>query len=144
MESGAITNGQIRAFSEYDYKHAASQARLHLKASGDNAGCWSASRNGYNQWLQIDLKNNRTRVTRVATQGRASDRYDQWVTRYKLQYSENGNIFWYYRELGQTTNKVRQIFMRNISRGDARKCVLSNQVHTYMRSTLTQGLLLGK
>jgi len=38
-------------------------------------------------------------VTRVATQGRNAA-YSQWVTKYKLQYSDDGVNFQYYQENG--------------------------------------------
>ena len=93
MQSRAITDEQITASSEFDANHAAIQGRLYFQA-------------GANQWLQIDLIGQYI-VTRVATQGR--NRNDQWVTEYKLQYGDDGKNFQYYRELGQTTDKVKII-----------------------------------
>ena len=61
------------------------------------------------QWLQIDLfslGNKYTRITGVATQGRRNERYQQWVSKYKLQYSNDGVNFRYYKEQGQTADKV--------------------------------------
>ena len=49
--------------------------------------------------MQIDLGNQHTKVTRVATQGRNAA-YSQWVTKYKLQYSDDGVNFQYYQENG--------------------------------------------
>lgn len=43
-------------------------------------------------------------VTGVATQGRSD--YPQIVTKYKLLYSQDGKDFLYYRETGQTEDKV--------------------------------------
>ena len=105
METGAISDAQISASSEWDANHAAKQGRLHFQAVPGKAGSWSAKANNVNQWLQIDLGNQRTKVTRVATQGRNA--YSQWVTKYKLQYSDDGVNFRYYREQGQTTDKVK-------------------------------------
>jgi len=53
------------------------------------------------------------KVTRVATQGRYSV-YNQWVTKYKLQYSDDGVNFQYYKEQGQTTDKVILGFKKKI------------------------------
>ncbi|KAL9968116.1 hypothetical protein ACROYT_G026448 [Oculina patagonica] len=103
MESGAITDGQIRASSEWDVNHAAIQGRLNFKAGGGKAGGWSARTNDANQWLQVDLGSRYTRVTCVATQGR--NIWSQWVTKYKLQYSNDGVNFQYYREQGKTAIK---------------------------------------
>ena len=55
MESGAISNGKVRASTEWDANHAAIQARLHFKAGSGKAGSWSARHNSLGQWLQIDL-----------------------------------------------------------------------------------------
>ena len=91
MESGAIGDSQISASTAYAPNHSAQQARLHLKAGGGKPGSWSVKVNDLNQWLQVDLQK-RTRVTRIATQGR-NGKYTQWVTKYKLQYGQDGNTF---------------------------------------------------
>ncbi len=95
MESGEVTDGQISASSEWDAETVASNGRLHL----DNAGCWAARTNDLNQWLQVDLGKPDTIVIRVATQGRFDVNY-QWVTMYKLQCSNDGVNFQYYKEQG--------------------------------------------
>ena len=105
MENGAISDAQISASSEWDSSHSAIQGRLNFRATGVKSGGWCAGVNDVNQWLQIDLIGQHTRVTRVATQGRND--YLQWVTNYKLQYSNGGVNFLYYREHGQITDKVR-------------------------------------
>ena len=105
MEDGKISDGQISASSQLDSSHAVIQARLHFKATADKAGSWSARSNNVNQWLQIDLGSRHTNVTRVATQGRNGN--PQWVTKYKLQYSNDGVNFQYYGEQGQTADKVK-------------------------------------
>ena len=107
MESGAITDGQISASSEWEATHSAAQGRLNLQPSNDFQGCWSAALNDGNQWLKVDLGTVYTAVTRVATQGRNGTSYRQWVTKYKLQYSDDGENFKYYTEEGQNTHKVR-------------------------------------
>ena len=96
-----VSGGQLTASSEYSANHAASQGVLNNQK---NSGSWSARTNDYNQWLQVDLGKT-MKVTRVATQGRYSG-YNQWVTKYKLQYSDDGVSFQYYKEQGQTTDKV--------------------------------------
>ncbi|XP_020611444.1 EGF-like repeat and discoidin I-like domain-containing protein 3 [Orbicella faveolata] len=103
MESGAISDGQITSSSQWDGNHAAIQGRLHFEAGGGKAGGWTAGKNDANQWLQVDLGSEYCKVTRVATQGR--NNYEQWVTKYKLQYSNDGVHFQYYREREQTANK---------------------------------------
>ena len=101
MESGAISDKQITASSQLDVNHTAIQGRLNFKT-----GSWSAVKNDSSQWLQVDLDSQRIRVTRVATQGRNDA--TQWVTKYKLQYSNDGMNFQYYRERGQSADKVKK------------------------------------
>ena len=71
---------------------------------GGKAGSWSSRPNDANQWLQIDLGITNAKVTGLASQGRADA--DQWVTKYKLQYSHDGVHFYFYREPGQGVAKV--------------------------------------
>ena len=104
MQSGAISDGQISASSEWNSNHAALQGRLHYKPNSGRTGAWSAKKNDVNQWLQIDLGVH-SKVTRVASQGRYN--VNQWVTKYKLQYSDNGQTFHYYRGQGENADKVR-------------------------------------
>ena len=104
MENGVISDGQISASSQWDANHAAIQGRLHFEAGRGKAGGWSARSNDANQWLQVDLGCENTAVTKVATQGRNA--YGQWVTKYMLQYSNDGVTFQYYKTQGQTANKV--------------------------------------
>ena len=112
MESGEISNGQVSASSEWDGNHAAIQARLYFEAAHDKAGSWSAKYNNLDQWLQIDLSSKHTLVTGLATQGRNG--YGQWVTKYKVQYSDNGVNFQYYiyMEQGQVAIKVKSFSTR--------------------------------
>ena len=98
MESGAIPDAQISASSQWNAYNAARQARLHFQAGSGIGGSWAARTNNVNQWLQIDLGYQYSNVTRVATQGRNA--YLEWVTKYKLQYSDDGVHFQYYREHG--------------------------------------------
>ena len=104
VENGTIPDGQLSASSEWDFNHAASQGRLNFKATSVKAGSWSAKTNDVNQWLQVDLGTQYTKVTRVATQGRNG--FSQWVTKYTLQYSKDGVNFQDYKEQGQNAFKV--------------------------------------
>lgn len=99
MQSGAISDGQIHASSHGDNKQP-------WKGRLNKPGAWSsAGSSKTNQWLQIDLLSYYTIVSRVATQGRGD--HPQWVTVYHLKYGNDGVTFHYYRERGQSTNKVR-------------------------------------
>ncbi|XP_022798738.1 uncharacterized protein LOC111336838 [Stylophora pistillata] len=95
MDSGAITDSQISASSQWDHNEAAYNGRLHFKevTSGYKAGAWVVRTNNENQWLQIDLISRYIKVTRVATQGRT------------LTYSNDGVNFHIYRERGHREAK---------------------------------------
>ncbi len=118
MEDDAISDTQISASSQLDNTHSAKQARLHSKADGSKWESWSALRNDLNQWLQVDLRSY-IRVTRVATQGRNG--YDQWVTKYKLQYSDDADSFHSLEEPGNSDAKVYlcyQHYYNNVDNDD--------------------------
>jgi len=114
MESGTISDAQITVSSQYSFNHAANHSRLHFQQNGIEAGGWSAAMSDSHQWLQIDLGSYDYRMTRVATQGRHSTTYQEWVTKYKLQYSDDAMTFWYYREQGMTTDKVKIVQRFNV------------------------------
>ena len=101
MENFKITPAQISASSYYDENYVPSHGRLHYKGIG---GAWSAGANDLHQWFQIDF-GIVTTVTYVATQGRNGT--DQRVTHYKLQYSNDGNSFQVFKQLGEKADKVR-------------------------------------
>ena len=103
MESGAILDAQITASSEFNGNHAATQGRLNFLAVPGKAGSWSSRTNDVNQWIQIKFPGY-TKITQFATQGRNA--FNQWVTKYKLEYSEDGVTFHYYHEPGQSAPKV--------------------------------------
>ena len=116
MESGKILDKQITASSEWDANHAAHQGRLNFQevvegGVATKSGSWSARKNDKNQWLQVDLLREEAVVTSVATQGRKRHlhwgRRNQWVESYKLQYSNNGVDFEYYKDARQNSAKVR-------------------------------------
>ena len=101
---GSISDEQISASSEKETR-AAIQGRL------NSGGDWTALVNDVNQWLQIDLRNHHTRVTKIATQG--GNAVSNWVIKYKLQYSDDGVIFKYYRKEGYCKDKVRKMLPLN-------------------------------
>ena len=103
MENGKISNGDITASSELIIEHHAYQGRLNFKKDNGKKGAWTARKTDVNHWLQVDLGSQFTRVTGVATQGREDS--DKWVTKYKLQYSNETNQFQYYKEKGQNMVK---------------------------------------
>ena len=103
LESRAISDAQISASSQLDSTHSPRQARLHITADGSEGGGWSALKNDFDQWLQVDL-GSYTTVTRVATQGRNG--YDQWVSKYRIQYSYAGITFKFYKKAENGSAKV--------------------------------------
>ena len=109
MESGDILDSQLSASSEGQWTldgepflMSASNGRLN---NHDGlASCWESATNDEHQWLQVHLGEYYVNVTRIATQG--CGREEEWVTSYKLQYSNDGVNFQYYMEKGQNTEKV--------------------------------------
>ena len=114
MENGLISHAQLSASSQWNDLQGAHRGRLHLTEVWNplhESGGWVSRLNDVNQWLQIDglgLTRKYVRVTRVATQGRETTAYSgvQCVKTYKLQYSNDGVNFQYYKESGRTNAKV--------------------------------------
>ena len=108
MENSLIKDAQITASSEWSSNHAAIYARLNLNAGegkdGSSAGAWSAGSGDANLWIQVVL-GSFTSITGIATQGRNG--YSQWVTKYQLQYGDDGVNFRYYKALCETFPKVK-------------------------------------
>ena len=101
MESLAIADAQISASSEYNASYAASHARLYYK------GGWVAATNDENQWLEVDMESQLTRVARISTQGAHSDGSALgWVTSYQLQFSSDGMNFQTYTERENANSTV--------------------------------------
>ena len=103
MENGKIPDGQLSALSSYSNTGDAGMSRLNNQ---EGSGAWRAATKDANQWLQVDLGSHYIRVTRVATQGRNGSVWIEWVIQYKLQHSQDGVSFQYYREEGQIIDKV--------------------------------------
>ena len=98
-----IKDVQISASSEWNGDHAAIQGRLNFLAHQRKKGGWSAKHNNVNQWIQVDLLT-KTTVTKMATQGRNA--YNQWVKKFRMQYSDDGVNFSFYQTPGQNFPKV--------------------------------------
>ncbi|XP_027046414.1 uncharacterized protein LOC113674139 [Pocillopora damicornis] len=90
MQSGRIKNAAITASSQWDKNHASWLARLGNMRRGRLMGAWSAKKNNYNQWIQVDLHRS-MKVTGLATQGRYEAA--QWVTAFYVLYSADGVKF---------------------------------------------------
>ncbi|XP_068736769.1 EGF-like repeat and discoidin I-like domain-containing protein 3 [Montipora capricornis] len=124
-------DSQLNASSQWDSNHAPSQGKLNYQETREKAGAWVARENNFNQWLQVDLGSQK-RVRTLATQGRNCVPYwpggcrSQWVTKYKLQYSNEGEIFQYYQEQGVVKVKTNILFIivRDIKEYCLKKCSL--------------------
>ena len=117
MENGVVLDEQITASSELNDNSVAYQGRFNVNESVQGStvqsGAWVARTSDQSQWLQVDLYDEESLISRVATQGRNQDvswvlANSQWVERYKLQYSNDGRDFEYYHEHGKSTAKVRR------------------------------------
>ena len=117
MENGGVRDEQITASSELNDNSAAYQGRLNADESvpGNTvkSGAWVAGTSDKSQWLQVDLYDKESLISRVATQGRNQDvswdlANSQWVERYKLQYSNDERDFEYHHEQGKSIAKVRR------------------------------------
>ena len=109
MVNGTIAEGPISISTECDGDNVANQDKLNFTTIVTEARAWTAATTDAEQWLQVDLGTEYSiaRVTRVKTQGRRGF-YSQWVTKYKLQFSlDGGKTVQYYRDQGQTTDKVK-------------------------------------
>ena len=89
IEKGSIANAQITASTQHGAPHRSSDARL------NSGGSWLPSSSNTHQWLQVDL-GKKTWVTEIKTQGRHN--YGQWVTSYRVSYSNDGSNFQTYQE----------------------------------------------
>ena len=117
MESGAIADSQITASSEWSVNHSSKRARLYTKEIGTligGGGAWLSLTSDSNQWLQVDL-GKITPVTHVATQGRNSFSPAQMVTKYKLQFSDDGSSFLFYKRQGESSDTVKRNIMTRYS-----------------------------
>lgn len=106
MQNRKITAAQLSASSKYSGYHSPDRARLYNQKSGSYQEAWSAATNDLNQWIQIDLRI-KTRVTYVATQGRVE--FSQWITKYKLQFGDDGSSFQGFKEPGESVDKVGKL-----------------------------------
>ena len=124
MESGAIKNQQITAYSQCDENRGPENARLSHVADGRKKGAWSAKTNDLNQWLQVDLGRD-VKITKFVTQGRQDS--EQWVKSYTLSFStEKELVFQSYQENGQ--DKVTNSRFTRITDEALGKCRLNSKM----------------
>ena len=98
----AIPNSQLSASSVWSpptSDHGVDRSRLGTTDLGFDIGigAFATGVNQVDEWIQADLGSIQT-VSKVATQGRnqgPSGEHNQWVTSYKLAYSNDGSSFTY-------------------------------------------------
>ena len=124
MESGAIADSQITASSQWNVYHSPKRARLYTKEirPRNEIGAWASLKNDLNQWLQVDL-GKITPVTHVATQGRNFRSPPQMVTKYKLQFSDGGASFVFYKRQGESSDAVNRNFITRYLQQDESSCL---------------------
>lgn len=84
LESGAIPDSQLSAsafFTTFEPENG------RLNKTGNS---WASNVSNTSQWFEVDLGQIET-ILAVASQGR--ENYDQWVTSYRIQYSNDGSTF---------------------------------------------------
>ncbi|CAH1802618.1 unnamed protein product [Owenia fusiformis] len=84
-----VADNTLIASTVWDRYHGPSRARLGTQELNPYKGAWSSAIK-VNQWIQADL-GKLMQVNGVVTQGR--DGAYQWVTSYKVSYSEDGSSF---------------------------------------------------
>ena len=67
------------------------------------SGAWASKENNANQWIQAEFGND-YKITAVQTQGR--QKFDQWVEKFKISYSNDGTS-WNIFQNADGTEKVR-------------------------------------
>ena len=95
MKDGSIEDNQITASSEWDSNHGPNNARLDRPAGDGRTGAWRPRFNDINPWIQVDFGKLRS-VSGIVSQGRSD--YDSWVTKYNVQYSNDGTSWEYVKD----------------------------------------------
>ncbi|EDO40691.1 predicted protein, partial [Nematostella vectensis] len=92
MANGKIPDKAISASSGVDHTHAPFFGRLITEEQGTRGhkGSWCTTKDDGQRFLQVDLQHP-VKLTGIGTQGQVST--DQWVTKYRIEYSIN-NIGW--------------------------------------------------
>ena len=120
IEDGGITDTQITASSTWSnvVSHSTIYSRLNSQQIvGTSAGAWCSAVNDQNQWIQARV--NARWVAGVMTQGRNGYSHNggQWVTQYKVQYSNDGTTWTYVTSANQeamVSFKINKITLLNV------------------------------
>lgn len=106
MEDGSILDSQITASSFFTnpqisgYSWAPDNGRLNQR---NIRGGWCAAPEDTEPWLQIDLQT-KTQIEGVITKGGYDSQYQDRVTAYKVQYSDDQDTLHYYIKPGTSSN----------------------------------------
>ena len=74
-------------------------------AGGGRTGAWSAKTNDKGQWIQVNL-GKIMEVSKTGIQGRQD--YAQWVTKYRVSYSTDGQHFTVQNQVGTYKQKKQK------------------------------------
>ena len=110
MEDGHIANYQITASSAWRNWTRAYFGRLDEDPVKDiTNGVWTSSTSDKDQWIQVNFGIPRL-ITGIITQGRHGAK--QWVTRYRVQYGDDG-INWEYAVDSQKNETVKLYYFNS-------------------------------
>ncbi|KFO27141.1 Contactin-associated protein-like 2 [Fukomys damarensis] len=84
----------------------------------EGAGGWSPSDSDHYQWLQVDF-GNRKQISAIGTQGRYSS--SDWVTQYRMLYSDTGRNWKPYHQDGNIWEDKVVTVVKRKERGEEEK-----------------------
>jgi len=121
MEDKRIKDYQISSSSDWDSYHRPQFARLNNPAQDQWCAHWQ--KHGTDQFVRVDF-DKRQLMYGVSVQGQAS--FDNWVTSYKVNYTEDGYIWKTYME-----NGIDKIFTGPTSRNTPVKHNFASPIHGF-------------
>ncbi|XP_048855318.1 discoidin, CUB and LCCL domain-containing protein 2 isoform X1 [Brienomyrus brachyistius] len=110
LESGVVRSSQITSSSVWEWSEENGQPSVwqpsgaRLKRPGLP---WAAAHSDQHQWLQLDLKK-RKRITGIITTGSTLMEYQFFVSAYRVQYSQDGQLWYVFREADADQDKIFQ------------------------------------
>nr|XP_021148726.1 contactin-associated protein-like 2 isoform X3 [Columba livia] len=98
----ALPHSSFSSSSSMTSSYVPGYAKLNKRGG---AGGWSPSDSDHYQWLQVDF-GSRKQITAIATQGRYSS--SDWVTQYRMLYSDTGRNWKPYHQDGNIWDPERR------------------------------------
>uniref|UniRef100_A0A9L0JNK3 Contactin associated protein 2 n=1 Tax=Equus asinus TaxID=9793 RepID=A0A9L0JNK3_EQUAS len=95
-----LPHGAFSSSSSMSGSYSPGYAKINKRGG---AGGWSPSDSDHYQWLQVDF-GNRKQISAIATQGRYSS--SDWVTQYRMLYSDTGRNWKPYHQDGNIWNPM--------------------------------------